>query len=137
MLNAQQWKVVGAMLFSSTGPIAWILSRQFGLNDADTKMWLDVLAPLTLAIGTILAASTQTNTAQAQAVAAMPDAERVKALATVPPPALASIAAALPDATVVTAAGAMPGVEVTVDHTAPAGARAAAHDANVPGVNPV
>lgn len=136
LLNAQQWKVVGSVLFAGTGPVAWILSKQFGLNDADTKMWLEFLAMITPVIGTLLAAATQTNAAQAQAVAAMPDQERVKALAAVPPPAQAAIAAALPDATVVAAAGAMPGVEVLVDHTAPPGARAAAHDENVPGVNP-
>lgn len=136
LLNTQQWKIVGTALLGSTGPVAWILSRKLGLSDADTRMWLDAIATVTPLIATVLLASQQTNAAQVQAVAKMPDDERVKAMAAVPPPAQAAIAAALPDKTVVAAAGAMPGVEVVVDTTAPAGARAAAHDENVPGVNP-
>jgi hypothetical protein len=117
VLNAQQWKMIGAMLLGATGPVAWLLSKKLGLSDADTKMWLDFIAAVTPIIAGVFITAGQTNAAQVQAVAAMPAVDKVKAMESVPAPGLASIASALPDATVVSAAGDVAGTQVHVDAT--------------------
>lgn len=114
-LNPQQWKVIAGMLFGATGPLAWFLSNKLGMSDADTKMWLDLVAVVMPVIAGVFITAGQTNAAQVQAVAAMPAVDKVKAMETVPAPGLASIANALPDATVVAAAGDVSGAQVHVD----------------------
>ncbi len=81
--------------------------------------------------------------------AAMPDEAKVASILAMPPAATAAavaqlsdadqadFVASLPDKAVVTAAGLMPGVEVMVSKGASPSALEAAHDENVPGVNPV
>ena len=115
LLNPQQWKLVAAMLFGATGPLAWFLSKKLGLSGDEVKMWLDFAAVLMPAIGGIFVAAAATNAAQVQAVAAMPIADKAKAMEAVSPAGQASIAAALPDQTVVRAAAAVPGVQAHVD----------------------
>lgn len=135
-INSQQWKVLGAMLFGSAGPIAWLLSHKLGFSDADAKVWLDFLAALTPLIAGVFITAKQTTTAQVQAVAGMPAEEHAAAVAKLSDEDQAKLAAALPDKAVVTAAGGMTGVTVNVDRTATSGARDAAFDRSVSGVNP-
>lgn len=73
---------------------------------------------------------------QMAAVAAMDPVTKAAAMATLPETAQVGLAAAIPDKAVVTAAGAMQGVDIKVDKSASPGARAAAADPSVAGVNP-
>ncbi len=135
ILNAQQWKLIGAMLLGSTGPIAWLLSHKLGLSDADTKMWLDFIAAFTPLLAGVFITATQTNAAQSQAVATMPPEEKATAFANLSDKDQASIAAALPDKAVVVAAGTVPGVQVHAQlGVAPQAVMDAALDPKVPDV---
>lgn len=135
LLNPQQWKLLGAFLFAGTGPVAWLLSKKFGMADADVKMWLEFAAVITSTIGGGLILNSSTNAAQAQAVATMPVEEKAKALATVSDAGQASIAASLPDKAVVIAAGTVPGVQVhALPGVAPPSVIAAAIDPANPDV---
>jgi len=107
-LNPQQWKLIGAAFLGTTGPIAWFLSRKLGLSDADVKMWLDSIVVITPIIGTVLAASFQTNAAQVQSVSKMPVEQKAQAVASLPAEAFASIAEGMPDEAKVQAILAMP-----------------------------
>lgn len=107
-LNPQQWKVVGSFVFATTGPLAIVLNKHFGLGGDELKMWMDFIAAITTSIGGAIILKLTTNKAQVQAVAQMPVEQKIQAIANIPAPAFAQIAEALPDEAKVEAVLAMP-----------------------------
>lgn len=71
-LNPQQWKAIGAMLLGTTGPIAWLLSRYFGLADSDIKMWLDFVAAVTPLVAGAFITASKSDTGLAKDAASLP-----------------------------------------------------------------
>lgn len=139
VLNPQQWKLLGGLLFAGTGPLAWILSRYFGMADVDVKMWLDFAAVITSVVGGGVILNASTNAKQVEAVVvSMSPADKVKALEAQPAPALQSLAAALPDQALVRAAGDVPGVQVHAQAgVAPQAVLDVANDPTAPDVVPM
>lgn len=131
-LNPQQWKLLGSLLFSATGPLAWLAQNRFGMSSTEVAKWVEVYAIFSPLVGGIFAMLTQTNNAQMQAVATMPLPAKMRAMDAVQAPGLADIALALPDVTLVKAASYVPGVQVHVDgEEAPPPVVALSKDENV------
>lgn len=139
-LNGRQWQLVYQSLVAAAGPLAKFISLFFGIDASVTKAKvdaaLDLLTVITPIIGLVWMVLTSKDSDLLKNVATMKADDRANAAAKLEPEALHQIVAAMPEKTIVAAAGAMPDVKVRVGENAPAGAKEAALDANVPGVNP-
>lgn len=140
-MTEKQWQLIYQSLIGLSGPLAKFISLFFDLDQVQVKTKLDaaltLIAVITPLISAIWMVFTTKASDQLKNVASLPPDQAAVAAAQLPPATVVSIANVLPDKAILTAAGGLEGVNVVVDRTASTGAKAAAHDPNVPGVNPI
>lgn len=136
-MNLDQILSLVRTLLAAGGPISGLLVM-YGMPGDKAALWLSValivVPPLVSAVWGVL---NKTAANKVATVAAMAPADKATAMATLSLAAQVDMATAIPDKAMVTAAGALSGVNVTVASNASEGAKAAAQDPAVEGVNPI
>lgn len=140
-ITEKQWQLIYQSLVGLSGPAAKFVSLFFNLDESATKAKIDavlnIIALLTPIISTVWIVVTNKPVDQLRSVASLPPEQITSAAAQLPPAAVDNVAGGLPDKTIVSAAGGLAGVNVVVGKSASPGAKEAANDPNVPGVNPL